>query len=107
MDGEGDVAGLGEFVGEGHGEAAGVGGGDELFGVGAGAFFEARLEAVGGVVQGVALGGDGALAGFEVAVPEGGCFAVHVILLSLSYEMTVVGRRCVANKSLRAGRGRG
>ena len=33
-------------------------------------------------VEGLALGGDGALAGLEVAVPEGGCFAVHDVLLS-------------------------
>ena len=39
--------GVGELRAKGHGEAAGVGGGDELFGVGAGAIFKARMEAVG------------------------------------------------------------
>jgi len=41
-----------------------LGGGDELFGVGAGAVFEAGVEAVRGVVEDVALGGEGACALF-------------------------------------------
>ena len=75
----GAVASFAEEGGEGHAEAAGMGGGDEFFAVGAGALFEAVGEGVVGVFEGAALRADGSLAGFEVAVPDGGSCSCHRI----------------------------
>jgi hypothetical protein len=54
------VAGGGELAGERHREAAGVRGGDELFGIRPGAVFEARAERVLRVAENAAIGGDAA-----------------------------------------------
>ena len=62
---------------KGHGEAAGVSGGDELFGVGADAVGEAGFEAVLCVFQGAALGGDCSAAFFEAAFPDCTCATIH------------------------------
>ena len=67
----GDQFGFAQDEGEGHCEAAGVGGGDELFGVGAALAFEAAGEAVGVGLQGAAFGRDAAFAVFQAAFP--GC----------------------------------
>lgn len=77
FDAVGREPGFAEHGGEGHRETPGVGGGDELFGVGAGAVFEAGAEGVGSIVERAAGGGEGAFALFEGAVPDGGCSAFH------------------------------
>lgn len=70
-------AALGEHEGESHGEAAGMSGGEELFGVGAFFGFEAGAEGIGSCSEDAALGGEGAVAGFEVALPDGFCGTFH------------------------------
>ena len=61
----GDEFGLAQDEGERHREAARVGGGDELFGVGAALALEAAGEAVGVRLQGAALGRDAPLPSFR------------------------------------------
>ena len=70
-------AGFSDLAAKCHGEAAGVGGGDELFGVGADAVGEAGFEAVLRVFEGAALGGDCSAALFETAFPDCTCATIH------------------------------
>jgi len=69
--------GLAEFRRERHRETARVRCRDEFFGICADAVLEARAERVLRLLERAALGGDFAFAGFQVARPDGGCFAFH------------------------------
>jgi hypothetical protein len=95
------MLGTGELRTEGHREATADGGSDQLFRVGADAFFKACLEAVLGVFEGVALGGDGAVASLQAAVPDDGSVAIHLILLCelLAASSMRFGRRPSRGKS--------
>ena len=72
LDGLGDDASLVELSTKGHAEAARVSGGNQLFGINAHAVFEAGVEAVGGVLEPVALSADRAFAFFQAAIPNCG-----------------------------------
>src|SRR6185436_3417306 len=92
-DAGGVEAGFAQARGEGHREAAGVGGGDELFGVGAGAVLEAAGEGVLAVVR-AGSEFDGAFAFLEVSVPDGVGFASgHDDLLRVVDEWLRAGRQ--------------
>ena len=52
-------AGIAELAGEGHRKAAGVGGGDQLFGIGALPFLEAGAERILRFVENAAVRGNG------------------------------------------------
>jgi len=65
---------LGQAVAKGHREAARVGGADQLFGVGAGAFFKTGAERV-LALEGPASQLHAAIAGDQVAFPDGLCGA--------------------------------
>ena len=71
LDGVRDKPSVGELRAESHGEAAGVSGGDEFFGICADAAFETCGEAVLRVLQDAALGGNLAFTFLEAAVPYG------------------------------------
>lgn len=73
----GGEAGAAELRRKSHGEAAGVGGGEELFGIGADATFEAGVEGVGGLFKDAAVGGERAFAGLQIALPNCRSFALH------------------------------
>src|SRR5579872_6576019 len=75
LQGFGIHAGLAEFVAQGHGEAAGMGSCDQLFGIGADAVFKARAKGILGLFQHPALAGNGALAVLQSAAPNGACCA--------------------------------
>src|SRR5262249_14369820 len=74
----GGKAGAAELRGKRHGEAAGVGGGEKLFGIGADAAFKARVEGVSGLFENATVCRKRTLAGFQIALPDGGSFALHV-----------------------------
>jgi len=54
-----------------------VGGGEKFFRVGANSALEARMERIGGLFEDAAIGGESALAGFQIALPDSGSFALH------------------------------
>src|SRR5690606_19227758 len=66
-----------ELRGQGHREAAGVSGGDELFGIRALTFLEARAEGVLRICEHTALRRNRSFAVFQTAVPNGGCATSH------------------------------
>src|SRR5712692_4469425 len=70
--------GVAELSGKGHGEATGVGGGEQLFGIGAHAVFKTGAEGILGLFQDAAIGGNGTLAAFQITLPGGARFALHV-----------------------------
>jgi len=70
-------AGSAELRGKRHGEAAGMRGSEEFFGIGADTAFKARMKRVSGLFEDSAVGRESAFAGFEVALPDRGSFALH------------------------------
>jgi len=91
LDALGEMAGAAQGAGQGHAVAGGVGGGDEFFRVGAGGVAKAGSVGVGHVDQRAAGGGDGAVAGARVAVPDDAGAALefdHADLLFLGKSVT-------------------
>ena len=74
-------AGRAEFVGEGHGKAARMGGSDQLFGIGACLVLEPSFEAEERLRQCTAFRRYRSLAVLEVAFPSCGCFSFHHVIL--------------------------
>ena len=72
----GALAGFAQDQGQRHGKAAGMGGADQFFGIGAGLALEPAGEAVRIIVQRAALGRDYPLAVLKAAAPRGGSPAV-------------------------------
>src|SRR6266849_5255950 len=70
--------GVAELCGKGHGEATGVRGGEQFFGIGAHAVFKTGAEGILGLFQDAAIGRNGAFTAFQVALPDGARFALHV-----------------------------
>src|SRR6266851_4457540 len=70
--------GAAELRGKSHGEATGVRGGEQLFGIGTHTVFKTGAEGILGLFQDAAIGGNGALAAFQIALPGGARFALHV-----------------------------
>ena len=81
VDDGGREAGLAELRRERHREAARVRRRDEFLRVRADAVLEARAEGVLRLLERAALGGDFALAAFQIARPDRRCFAFHNIIL--------------------------
>jgi len=77
VDGSRREASLAEFRRERHRETARVRRRDEFFGIRADAVLKACAERVLRFLERAALGGDVALARFQVAGPDRGCFAFH------------------------------
>src|SRR6266851_6440567 len=69
--------GIAELRGKRHGEAARVRGGEQLFGIGAHAVFKTGAERILCLFQRAAIGGNGALTAFQIALPDGARFALH------------------------------
>ncbi len=70
--------GAAELRGKSHGEATGVRGGEQLFGIGTHTVFKTGAEGILGLFQDAAIGGNGTLAAFQIALPDGARFALHV-----------------------------
>src|SRR5262249_53976358 len=64
-----------------HGEATGMSGGDQFFGIGTLFVFEAGLERVGRLLEYAGIGGEVAIAGASRAAPNRFCLADHWSLL--------------------------
>src|SRR5712691_3999169 len=69
--------GAAELRGKSHGEATGVRGGEQFFGIGAHAVFKTGAEGILGLFQDAAIGRNGAFTAFQVALPDGARFALH------------------------------
>lgn len=66
-----------QLGGKSHRESTGVGGGEQFFGIGADAVFEAGAIRVLRLLEDAAVGGDRAFAVLQTALPKGRCFALH------------------------------
>src|SRR5208282_3874377 len=73
----GGDSGAAELRGKSHGEAAGMRGRKQFFGIRADTVFEARAEGILRAFQRAAIGGNGTLTGFQVAVPYCGSVALR------------------------------
>src|SRR4029078_7815162 len=82
LDALGEEANLAELCRARHREAPAVRGRQQLLGGGALAVLEARAERILAVGQHAAVGRKRAFACLEVAIPHGGCAAVHGVLAS-------------------------
>ena len=63
---------------------------EQFFGIGAYAIFEAGAEGILRLLEDAAVGGNGAFAGLEIALPDGACFSLHTVSLSLLKPLKVL-----------------